>query len=138
MVRDDDLALLEELVGHANALAQQAAGILAQVEDEALEVAHLFECLLDFVLGRFLESGNVHVADARANQEMQVDAVAGNLVARDVEFERLRRAFAEHGDADRWCPWVPLSRSATSEVFMLSVGLPSTAMMTSPGWMPAR
>src|ERR1051326_5555945 len=35
-------------------------------------------------------------------------------------------------------PLGPLSRSATSSVFRLSVGLPSTAMITSPGLMPAR
>ena len=52
------------------------------------------------MLGRFLESGNVHVADAGTNQEMEIDAVAGNLIARDVEFQRLRRTFAQNGDLD--------------------------------------
>ena len=34
---DDDLALLEELVGHVDGFVEQAAGIAAQVEDEAVD-----------------------------------------------------------------------------------------------------
>ena len=77
MVGDDDLALLEELVGHADAFAEQSAGILPQVENQSLHVAHLVQRLLHFVLGGLLEAGDVHVADAGTNQEMQIDASSG-------------------------------------------------------------
>ena len=36
MVRNDQLSLTQELVGNADALGQQSAGILAQVKDQAL------------------------------------------------------------------------------------------------------
>ena len=45
VVRNDQLALLQELVGHADAFAEQAAGILPQIEDQALQIAHLVERL---------------------------------------------------------------------------------------------
>ncbi len=43
MVRDDELSLLQELVGHAYAFTEQSAGILAKIEDQTLEIAHLIE-----------------------------------------------------------------------------------------------
>ncbi len=52
------------------------------------------------MLGRFLEAGDVHVTDAWADHEVQIDAVAGNLVANDAELERVIGTFAQHGDAD--------------------------------------
>ena len=36
---DDDLALLEELVGHVDGFVEEPAGVAAEVDDEALEVA---------------------------------------------------------------------------------------------------
>ena len=52
------------------------------------------------MLSGFLESGNVHVADAGLDHEVEVDAVARNLVADDGELEGMIGAFAQHGDAD--------------------------------------
>src|SRR6266850_6017661 len=94
----DDLALLQELIGDAYALAQQPAGVLAQIKNQPSNIATLFQCLGDFVLGSLLKAGDVHVADARLDHEVQVDAEAGNLVTSDVEVERLLRAFAQNGD----------------------------------------
>ena len=37
---DDDLPFAQEFIGHADSFAQQSAGILAQVQNEALEVLH--------------------------------------------------------------------------------------------------
>ena len=42
-MRNDELSLLQELVGHADAFAQQSAGVAAQIEDQSLEVAELIE-----------------------------------------------------------------------------------------------
>src|ERR1700691_5648505 len=52
------------------------------------------------MLGGFLESGDVHVSDAGFDHEVQVDAVARNLIANDGEFQGTVGAFAQHGDAD--------------------------------------
>ncbi len=40
---NDQLSLVQELVGHAHAFVQQAAGILPQIENQSLEIAHLIE-----------------------------------------------------------------------------------------------
>src|SRR5260370_19302220 len=100
MVRDDQLALLEKFVGHAYDFSQQSSRILPQIEDKAFQIAHLIESFGDFMLGRFLESGNVHVTDAGLDHEVQVHAVARNLVADYGKFEGLVGAFAQHRDAD--------------------------------------
>src|SRR5271167_287236 len=93
VVGNNDLSLLQELVGHADAFAQQSAGILPQVEDQAVEVTHLIKRLPQLVLGRLLEAGDVNVAYARPNHEMHIHAIAGNLVAYDAEVERLVGTF---------------------------------------------
>ena len=36
---DDDLALLEELVGDIDGLVEQSAGVVAEIEDEAVKGA---------------------------------------------------------------------------------------------------
>jgi hypothetical protein len=41
MVRNDQLSLMQELVGHAHAIIEQPAGILSQDEDQSLELAGL-------------------------------------------------------------------------------------------------
>ncbi len=101
MMGNDQLTLLEELVGDANAFAEQSAGILAKIEHQAFEVTHLIKRFGDFMLGGLLESGDVHVADAGLDHEVQIDAVAGNFVADDAELQRMVGAFAQHGDAHR-------------------------------------
>src|SRR5437868_8738323 len=98
---NDDLAFLQELIGNADTFAEQAAGVLAQVENKTLHIAHFVERLGDLMLSGLLEAGNVHVTDPGADEEMEVDAVAGNLVTDDGEFERLIGALAEDSDAHR-------------------------------------
>ena len=65
-MRNDQLSLTQELVSNADAFVEQAAGILPQIEDQSLQVAHLIERVGNFVLRGFVEAGDVHVADARA------------------------------------------------------------------------
>src|SRR5260370_1144770 len=93
--------MLEEFIGDAYAFTEQASGILPQIEEQSLQIAHLIQSLGYFMLGGFLESGDVHVTDARLNHEVQVHAVARNLVADDCEFERLVGAFPQHRDPNR-------------------------------------
>lgn len=52
------------------------------------------------MFGGLLEVGDVHVADSGTDEEMNVDRVARNFIADDVEFQRLLGTFAQHGDAN--------------------------------------
>src|SRR5579864_1069247 len=98
MVRNNQLAFVQELVGNSNALIQQPARILPQIENQALQFTLLIEGIervLYFLLGGFIETGNVHVSDSGTNHEMQIHAVARNFVANHGEFQRLIGAFAQ-------------------------------------------
>src|SRR5579862_5503882 len=106
-MRNDQLAFLQELVGHAYALTQQSTRILPEVKDQPLEIAHLFKRFADLMLRCLLEPRDMHVADAGLDHEMEIDAVTRNLVAYDAELERMIRALAQHGDANR-SPFWPL------------------------------
>ena len=64
-------------------------------------------------------------------------AVARDLIANDIESDRLVAAFAPHQDLDRRALAVPSTGPRLSVVFRLSVFLPLTSMITSPGRMPA-
>ena len=97
---DDDLAFLKELVGHIDCFVQETAGVAAEVEDEAVDVAELVERVADFVAGGFDEAGDVDVADAGAKQEGEVDRGTGNLVADEIEDQWAGGAFAHHRDGD--------------------------------------
>ena len=55
VMRNDELSLLQELVGHANAFAQQSAGIAAQIENQSLQIAELIERFGNFMLGGLVE-----------------------------------------------------------------------------------
>ncbi len=100
---DDDLALLEELVGHVDGFGQQAAGVAAEVEDEALHVVvfiYGIDGVADFVAGSFDEAGDADVADAGTNVEGEVDGGAGDVVADEIEGEEFGCAFALHAYGD--------------------------------------
>src|SRR5207245_10759072 len=64
----DDEARVEEEVRHLDRLGEEAARIVAQVEDQALEPARLLvealERPLEVVVGAFLELRHAHVAVA--------------------------------------------------------------------------
>ena len=64
---DDDLAAVEELVADRDRLGEQAAGIAAKIENQALGiVAEALQRVADFAAGRFLEAAQVDIADTRA------------------------------------------------------------------------
>ena len=107
---DDDLALLEKLVGDIDGLVEQAAGVVAQIEDEAVQGAgglEVVERVAHLAAGGLHEVGDVDVADAGLEQEGDIDGVAGNLVAHQVEGERPVMALALHGDHDVGAALVP-------------------------------
>src|SRR6185437_15909755 len=104
VMRDDHLTLVQELVGHVYAFIQQAARVLAEVEDQPFQSplgVELVQGFRDFMPGGFGEAVYVHVADAGANFEFQIDAVAFYLVGNHRELDGLFRAFAKNGDVDR-------------------------------------
>src|SRR5690348_11090338 len=98
MMRDDELSLLEELVGDADAFAQQSTRIATQIELQALQVAEGIKRLGYFVLGRFIKTVDVHVSDAGLDQEVNVNRVTRNFVADQGELHRLLDAFARNAD----------------------------------------
>src|ERR1700683_4809626 len=100
VVRNDELAFLQELVGHAYAFAQQPAGISPQIENQTLEIAKLIQSFRDLFFRSFVEPGHMEVANSGPNEEVHVDAVTRNLVAHQREFHRLLHAFARNADVD--------------------------------------
>jgi len=107
---DDDLALLEELVGDIDGLVEQAAGVVAEIDDEAVQGAgglEVVQGVAHLAAGGLHEVGDVDVADAGLEQEGEIDGVAGNLVAHEVEGERAVMALALDGDQDV-CSFGPL------------------------------
>ena len=96
VVRNDELVFVEEHVADGYGFIEQAAGIAAHVEDEAVELrgVELFEGFGDFAVGGFVEAGEADVADAGLEHESDVDGVAGNFVAGDGEDQRFGVAFA--------------------------------------------
>jgi len=84
-LRDDDLTLLQELVGHIDGFVQEAAGVAAEVKHETVDVTELVERVADFVAGGFDEARDVNVADAGAKQEGEVNRGTGNFVADEIE-----------------------------------------------------
>ena len=93
---DDGLSLGQQVVADLNRLAQQAAGIAAQVEDQPLQVGEAVDGVVHFLGRGLLELGQVNVADAGTNLVFQIDGGVGNLVADQVEDERLGLALADH------------------------------------------
>src|SRR6185312_16180070 len=100
----DDLALVEEGVDHGNRLVEQAARVVAQVEDVALELGPgLLLDLLDRVghaRGRLLgERGDADVADVALEAEagrLHLDGLAGQG-----DVERILHVGAAQRDLDR-------------------------------------
>src|SRR5258708_3774799 len=67
MMRNDQLPLLQELIGYSNSFAQQAAWIAAQIKNQPLQIAELVESLADFFLRGLVKSSNVQISNPRAD-----------------------------------------------------------------------
>ena len=92
---------------------------------------------IDFLAVRLLELGEVNVSDAGTDFVFEVDGGVRDLVAHQVENQRLRLSFANHRYLNV-SAFGPFRDLATRSEVMPSVGLPSIAEMMSPGRMPAR
>ena len=101
----DDRAALQELVGDLRRLLEQAAGVAAQVEHQALERAsflQLGERLVQLVARARLELLEADVADARLERAV-LDRLDADLLARELEGARALPAVgavAMHPDRD--------------------------------------
>src|SRR5437660_1749295 len=117
-MRNNELSLAQELIGNSYTFIKQPAGILTKIENKTLQIAHLIQRIRNFMLRRLVETSDVHVANARPNQEVQVNAVAGNFVANHRELERFIRAFAQDGDVNRgpFRPFQQISHVACAHV----------------------
>ena len=99
-MRDDQLIFVEEHIADGHCFIEQAAGVAAHVEDEAIELrgVELLEAFGNFTVCGFVEAGEANVADAGLEQEGDVHGMSRNFVARYGEDQRLGITFAGHGD----------------------------------------
>ena len=101
----DDLAAVEEGVGHRDRLVEQTARIVAKVDDEALELV-LADVLLDLV-DRFLEAVEGLLVESRHADvaDLALDAGADRMdrddVAHEADIEGLLDAGAGDAEDDR-------------------------------------
>src|SRR2546426_7998385 len=97
----DDEARVEEEVGHLDRLGEEAARIVAQVEDQALEPARLLvealERPLEVVVGALLELRHAHVAVALV-EHLRLDALDLDDLARQRDVEELGHVLALQGE----------------------------------------
>ena len=112
VVRNDELALVEKPVGHVNSLLHQPAGVIAQIENQAVDSAFgkARQRLIHFMAGGFVERFHAHVRDARAQPEGVIDAAARDIVANQGEVHRLGMSGAPHSNGNRG-PLRPLQHS---------------------------
>src|SRR5208283_2480313 len=95
VIRDDELALVEEHVADSDGFIEEAARIAAHIQNNAIERirAKLLQSVGDFAVGSLVELRELDVADAGLHQESDVDGVPRNLVARDSKHQRIGIAF---------------------------------------------
>ena len=137
-MRNDHVALGEEVIAHSDGFIEETTGVAAKVENEAFHVVliHGLEIFFHFVAGGFVELFELDVADVGLDQEGVGDALAIDLVANDVEDQQ----FVVPSRATLISTFVPLGpfrRSATLVESRSWVGVLLTNVMTSPGRNPA-
>ena len=95
---DDELAFLQELVGHLHGRAEVSAAVAFQVEDEVLHALffQLAAGLDELLVCGLCEAADADVARMFAGHVAGVDAIDGYLVAGDGKGNEPRLAAAEH------------------------------------------
>ena len=96
------------MVADFNRLTEQAAGIAAQIEDQALQVREAVDRLVDFLGRGFLELGEVNVADAGADLVFEVDGGVRDLIADQVEAPAALTGPSRTTATWTWVPLGPL------------------------------
>src|SRR5262249_3563904 len=103
----DDGALGEKLIRDVDRLVEQAAGVIAQVDDQALEVfaavAHRLEVAVHLASGLFLEALDPQDTDVavRALRQLGLHGFDLDVGAGQGEVEGILDALPRHGDRDR-------------------------------------
>jgi hypothetical protein len=102
VIGNDELALLEEHIADGDGFVEQAAGVAAEVEDQAVEIggAELFEGFGDFPVGGLVELRETDIADAGLEHEGDIDGVARDFVAGNGEGKGIGVAFAGDENLD--------------------------------------
>ncbi len=105
----DDVALVEQVVGHLHGGSQKAARVAAQIQHQALELAtglllQLLQVLLEVRPGVGLEGAQADVAVARLQQAAAHAGHADGL-AGEADVERLRLARAHDGQHHLAAGW---------------------------------
>src|SRR5258708_26044152 len=103
-LRVDDQAAVEEIIGNFHRLIQQSARIIAQIEDQSLDLAvilrfELVDRFLDALARILLESGYADVAIS-IGQHLRFDRLNLDDVAREADGEQLGHAVAMQGQLD--------------------------------------
>jgi len=85
MVGDNQRALFEEVVGHIHALVQQPAGVVAEVQHQALDIvlAQALQVVVEFAARGFGKAQDLEVGDPRLHPEGIRHALAANVFARN-------------------------------------------------------
>src|SRR6202034_3694960 len=103
--RRHDLALVEEGVGDRDRLIEQAARVVAQIDDVALDLvgaelaAEIIDRLLQAVGGLLVELRDAYIPDVIAFG-VRTHRFHANDVAHDRQIDRLVGAFAHDGELD--------------------------------------
>ena len=99
---NDGLPFLQELVGYRDAFVEQAAWVLAQIEDQAMNVvlAQLLQAVFQLLASIFSELLDEDVGDAGLQPDGVFNAAARDFVADDREVDGLIAAFARNHDGD--------------------------------------
>ena len=137
-VADDHLVLLQKVPCHFNALIEQPARVFPKVEDETLNVflTQALQVVFQFFAGVFLKLIDPHIGDARLQPESFRDARPGNLIADDIDGDRLRDAGTRHRHTHMRRAR-SLEQAVIAVVSRPSTLLPLTATIASPGRKPA-
>ena len=103
--RQHDGALIEEGIGDGDGLVEQAAGIVAEIDDIALELRtdlllQVLDRLLQVGRGLLVEGGDADIADVVA-LGVVLHRIDVDHVARDLDVERILDALAHDGERDR-------------------------------------
>ena len=130
-MRDDQLALVQETVGHVDGFLDQPAGIVPQVQNQPIDggLREFRQRLIHFVAGGFVESFDSHVGDAGTQPEGIVHACRAGTLSRTSEKRigsacPMRRAVMVTG-----VPFGPFSIPETSVTVACSVLVSLTAMI---------
>ena len=99
---DNEVALLQELLGNVDCSLQISAAILLQIEDEISHslLTQLIQALQEFLMGRSTEVTNTDIADARANHIGGINRLDGNLITDNSKLQHILDTLTNDAQVD--------------------------------------